>query len=1138
MLAVQGATMNVTDWLQNVGLGQYAAAFRENEIDEQVLPRLTAEDLKDLGVVLVGHRRRLLDAIAALRDSGTTAGVAVKTEGLAPIGDDRSAPTQPPTAERRQLTVMFCDLVGSTALASRLDPEDLRDVIAAYQAKVAKVVKRYDGFIAKYMGDGILVYFGYPHAHEDDAEKAVRAGLKLVARVAALRPPADVVLHARVGIATGLVVVGDLIGSGDAQERGIVGVTPNLAARLQSLAAADAVLIGARTYQLVGNLFDIRDLGTVEVKGFAEPVAAYQVLRPNIIESRFAALHSGGLTPLVGREEEIELLLRRWRQAKEDGGRAVLLSGEPGIGKSRIARAIEERLVGESHTRLLYFCSPHHQASALYPFIGQLERAAGFERDDSADLKLSKLDVLLARSSQDLAHDAALLAELLSIPTGDRYAPQPESTPQKRKEDTFATLLAQLDGLTARQSLLVIFEDAHWIDPTSRELLERTVDQVATLPILLIITARPEFAPSWINRPHVTVHSLSRLARREALAMVEGLASEQALPRALVDQIVARADGVPLFVEELTKSLLEAGAGPESDGGSAKPPPSLSVPATLHASLMARLDRLGPVAKDVAQVGAAIGREFSYDLLAAVAQQSEADLHAALGRLADAGLVFRRGALPGATFLFKHALVQDAAYGTLLRDPRHALHARIATVLEQRFPETAETRPELLAHHFTRASMAEQAIRYWLRAGERARERSANIEAIAHFSNGLSLVTALPDTAQRVETEFALQIGLGGSLIAAKGWSAPEVEQTYIRAQELCEQLGRSSDLFPVQKGLWYCYYIRGNLIRARDIAEHLVLLTEGQEDPLRRALACRALGSTLYTLGRFAEAGEQFNRGIELDEAAALSENHRAQILLYADCPGVICRLHLACCQWLLGFPDRALATVEAALHLSQKLEHPYFIAWAHTWAAIVHQWRGEPKAATERAETAMAVSRKHGFASWLAMATVSRGIALVRLGRHEEGVAELRAGFDGWHAIGARTLDSMWLAFIAEAHAAVEEVDAAFAALDHACETAATNAEAFYLAEVHRLRGTLHAGQRSHGDAQRWLNEAIDFARDQAGRSLELRAATSLAEVWRGQGRRAEAHALLAPVYAWFTEGFDTLDLQNAKALLDELQ
>jgi class 3 adenylate cyclase len=752
--------VDIAAWLHSRGLQQYEQAFRDNAIDATVLPELTADDLKDLGVNLVGHRRRLLAAIAALRSDDAPAPVAP---------DEQTASTS--TAERRQLTVMFCDLVGSTALSSHLDPEDLREIVAAYHRAVAEGVGSFDGFVAKYMGDGVLAYFGYPHAHEDDPERAVRAGLAVVEAVRRLRAPE--LLQVRIGVATGLVVVGDLIGSGAAQEQAVVGETPNLAARLQALADPEAIVIAENTRRLIGSLFDYQSLGEVEIRGLAAPIRAYRVLGESRVNSRFEALRSGE-TPLIGREEELELLQRRWAQAKAGAGRVVLISAEPGIGKSRLTEAFGESLKDEPHTRLRYFCSPHYQDSALFPIIGQLKRAAGFESDHTPEEQLAKLQTLVSRTAP-AEGDVPLLAELLSLPLPGRYPPL-DLTPQRKKERTLEALLRQLTGLARQKPVLLVFEDMQWADPTSRELLDLTVEHVERLPVLWIATFRPEFQPSWTGQPHVTTLSLGRLNREKSDDLVRSIGGSAAtLQQEIVDEIVERTDGVPLFLEELTKTVLEAVmAGADGSGAVlAAPAASLAVPATLHASLMARLDRLGAAAKELAQIGAAIGRDFSYEMVAAVAQRADAELRYALGRLVEAGLVYQRGAPPQATFLFKHALVQDTAYSMLLRGPRQALHERIARALEERFPSLAETQPQILAHHLTEARSLEKAVRYWCFAGQQSTAKSALVEAIAQLRRGLLLISDLPDSRERTQQELDLQVTLAGALMGQKATHTP-----------------------------------------------------------------------------------------------------------------------------------------------------------------------------------------------------------------------------------------------------------------------------------------------------------------------------------------------------------------------------
>jgi class 3 adenylate cyclase len=732
----------IADWLEKLGMPEYAERFNANGIDVSVLPHLTDQDLKDLGVLL-GHRRKMLAAISKL------SGVAAASPEPEPRVQD--------TAERRQVTVMFSDLVGSTALSARMDPEDLREVISAYQKCVAEAVRRFGGFVAKYLGDGVLVYFGYPQAHEDDAEQAVRAGLELVSAVSGLK--AHTVLQTRVGVATGLVVVGDLIGSGSAQEQTVVGETPNLAARLQGVAEPNMVVIAEGTRRLLGNLFELEDLGAKDLKGIAGPVRAWAALRASTVESRFEALHAGGLTALVGRGEETELLLRCWSLAKSGkGGQVVLLSGEAGIGKSRLTAALLESVAPEPHTRLRYFCSPQHTDSAFYPIIGQMERAAGLLHDDTPQQKLDKLDAVLALSSTS-PQDAALIAEMLSLSNDGRY-PALELTPQQRRESTLEALTAQMEALSQQKPVLMIFEDAHWADPTSLEAFGRAVDRLRTLRVLLLVTFRPEFVAPWVGRPYVTALVVNRLAEREADAIIDRIVGNKPLPASIRQDIIERTDGIPLFVEEMTKAVLEAGSASDAQRAvAAVPSPALAVPASLHASLIARLDRLG-AAKGLAQIGAAIGRQFSHALLASVVRQPEGEFASALDGLIGAGLLFRQGVPPNATYLFKHALVQDAAYGTLLREQRRTLHARIARSLESQFAAVAESQPELLARHWTEAGLIEKAAGLWAKAGQRSLERSALVEAVEQLTHALGQIAALPATPALRREQIKLQVAL------------------------------------------------------------------------------------------------------------------------------------------------------------------------------------------------------------------------------------------------------------------------------------------------------------------------------------------------------------------------------------------
>jgi len=784
----------ISDWLRKLGMSEYAERFAENGIDVSVLRHLTDQDLKDIGVLL-GHRRKMLAAIAEL--------------GGAVLATPQPAlPQRKPedAAERRQLTVVFCDLVGSTALSAKLDPEDLRGIIGAYHERCAEAITKSGGFVARYLGDGVLAYFGYPQAHEDDAERAVRAGLALVEAVPKLDDGTGTALRVRVGICTGLVVIGDLLGEGVVQQHEVVGETPNLAARLQALAEPDSVVIGCDTRRLLGGLFEYRDLGKVPVKGFGDPVQVWQVTGASAVDSRFEALRMA-TTPLVGRDEEIDLLMRRWEQAKRGEGCVVLVSGEPGIGKSRIAQTVLERIGDEPYTRMRYFCSPHQQDSALYPIIAQLERAAGFRREDTVEQRLDKLEAVLAQGTNDLNNVARLLADLLSIPTGERYPPL-DLTPQKRKEKTLLALIAQIEGLASRQPVLMVFEDVHWIDATTMEALDQLIDRAPSLRVLVIVTYRPEFTPPWVGRPEVTLLSLNRLPLRQRAEMITCITGGKALPKEIADQIVDRTDGVPLFIEELTKAVIESGM--LTDAGDhytvAGPLPPLAIPTSLNASLLARLDRLAPT-REVAQIGAALGRQFSHELISAVAALPQQQVDDALAQLVNAELIFRRGTPPDSAYTFKHALVQDVAYSTLLRSRRQQLHARIAATLEDRFPEIVVAQPALLAQHCAEAQLTEKAVGYWLKAGQQALARSAMTEAVARLRKGLDALVGLPDGPWRRQQELALQIAFRSALMATKGYSASDVGKTIARARALAEQMDRPEYLVPLLYGQWVFHF-------------------------------------------------------------------------------------------------------------------------------------------------------------------------------------------------------------------------------------------------------------------------------------------------------------------------------------------
>ena len=1111
---------DVAQWLERLGLGQYAQVFAENDVDFEVLPCLTDDNLKELGLTL-GHRVKLKAAIEAFSpDEPST---------QPPSAPARQTKLEPPEAERRQLTVMFCDLVGSTTLSTRLDAEDYRDLIRAYQGACAGVVARFDGFIAKFMGDGVLVYFGWPRAHEDDAERAINAGLGITDAVRALAAGKGAPLAVRVGIATGRVVVGDIVGEGAAQEAMIAGEAPNLAARLQAIAAPNTIAIAEATHTLAGGLFQCTGLGAQALKGFDAPVAAWQVDAPRPIESRFEATHTRALTPCIGREEEIDILERRWKRACAGDGQVVLLSGEPGIGKSRIVSALQERIRAQPHMRLRYQCSPYHTNSALYPVIGQLERAARIEPDDSPDDKLDKLEALLALSGRPTAEAVPLIAPLLSIPFGARYAPANVS-PLRQKQLTLAALVDQLAGLAEQRPVLFHFEDAHWIDPTSRELIDLTVARAPDLRVLIITSFRSKFTPAWTGDRHVTLLALNRLDARTCARLATQVAGAAPLPADVIDEIVVRTDGVPLFVEEMTKTVLEAGA---AAGGAADAPPPIAIPASIEDSLMARLDHLGPV-KEVAQIAAVLGRTFSQDVLAAVVALDEAAMELALGRLVTAELVYRRAVAGRVAYEFKHALVQDAAYQSMLKSRRQRHHARIADVLEAQFPEIAE--PELLAHHYTEAGRVEQAIDYWLKAGQRAMQRSAHVEAESHLRKGLELLAALPETEALHRREIALQNTLGVCLMPTRGFGNPDVAAAFTRAAEICERVDDVRGLFVALRGNGQYHMISGDMRTARDDARRVLVLAERMDDHGFLIEAHHLGWSALCFSGDFRTAQRHAEEGI------ARYERERDHCLTYiysGHDPGVCCRAFGSLSLAHLGYPDRALALCRDGLALAEALAHPFTVAIALWATGILHQLRRESDATRAAGERMISYCGEKGLPPMVPLGKVFRGDALARQGEFAEGIAQMREGIAELRSIGTLFSVPSYFPALASACARSGNVGDGLAALEEGLAMVQKGGDQFSLPEIHRVKATLLLA-RSAADrdtAEAAFREAIDVARGQQARLLELRAATSLAGLWGDNGSRGSARELLAPVYEAFTEGFDTPDLRDAKALLDAL-
>jgi class 3 adenylate cyclase/predicted ATPase len=1122
----------------------YRALQRQFGLDEAYLEDLKAEII-EARQLAVDEGGRVLVWIGAMDVTIGTAEPVLPAASPLTLPQDRAAtavpavPSGPSEAERRQLTVLFCDLADSTSLARQLDPEDYREVVRIYQAACGAVIQRFDGYIAQYLGDGLLVYFGYPQAHEDDAQRAVRAGLEMLAAMvplqARLAADNDFRLAVRLGIHTGLVVVGAM-GTGGRQEQLALGDTPNIAARLQGLATPDTVVVSDATWRLVQGYFACDDLGRQFLKGVEAPVQAYRVLGASGAQSRLDVVSPHGLTRLVGRETEVAVLCERWALARDGLGQVVLLSGEAGIGKSRLVVALKEQVADEPHIRWECRCSPYFHDSALYPLIELAQRALQFGRDEAPEVKLQKIAVALERYGLAQPETVALWAALLSVPLADAYPPL-TLTPQRQKQKTLDAIVALLIALAAEQPVLFIVEDVHWIDPSTLEFLTLLIDQGPAACLLTLLTCRPEFQAPWSFRADLTPLTLQRLPRVQVPQMVRRVAGGKTLPPEVVEQIVTKTDGVPLFVEELTKMVLESGLLQEREDRYelTGPLPPLAIPATLHDSLMARLDRLATV-KAVAQLGATIGRTFAYELLQAVSPVDETMLQHGLQQLVEAELVYQHGVLPQAIYTFKHALIQDAAYQSLLRSTRQQYHQRIAQMLAEQFPETAETQPELLAHHYTEAGFSEPAIGYWQRAGRQAARRSAHVEAIAHLTKGLELLLRLPETPARAQDELSLQIALGASFVITQGYSATTSERAYARARVLCEQVGDVAQLSRVFFALWGIYANRAEHRTARQLAAELLSLAQRLHNPTTLLVAHHTMGSTLYWLGELPQARDS------LEHALAL-EAHQPQVR-DAAATALVARVanygYTAWTLWLLGYPEQAQQCNDQALALAHALSHPFSQVVALLYAAMFHLLRREGPAAQERAETELALATAQGFPFWVAGGTIVRGWALAAQGQAVEGISQMRQGIAAWRALGASVVLTTYLATLAEVCGQVGQLGDAQHLLIEAQTLVDTTGERYWEAEVYRLQGALlmQTSREKTREAAERFHQALDTARRQQAKSLELRAAMSLSRLWQQQGKRTAARDLLAPIYSWFTEGFDTADLQEARALLDALQ
>jgi class 3 adenylate cyclase/predicted ATPase len=1109
--AVTRTTTDLAEWLDRYGLGEYAQTFAENHIDFSVLPDLTENDLEKAGVSL-GHRKKLLRAIEE-RQAGdaSKAGSQPESEILAASPDRQT--------ELRQITVMFCDLVDSTPLSGKLDLEDLQTLIDAYREACSTAIRRYDGRIARYFGDGVMVFFGWPRAHEDDAIRAVHAALESVSAVAKIS--GAVTLAVRVGISSGPVVITEIGSAVAAPSMDATGETPTIAARLQTLAPPNGVVISESTKRRVSGAFDLEDLGLKELKGIGKPLQVYRVLAAKTKASRFEAAHTGSLSRFVGRSTELNVLLDRWQKVKEADGQVVLLSGIPGVGKSRLIHELRSGIEHEPHFLLQHQCSPYHSQSAFFPIIEQIEQALRLSSEQTNADKLARIRTYFPRSAGDSIGPALLIANLLSMPTesDDELS---DLTPQQIKNRTISTLIDKVLDLSETHPTLCIFEDVHWVDPSTLELLELIIGRIDRARVLLVVSCRPEFQHTWFKHANVTMHSLTRLSRSEVSGMVTDLLRGGSIPTDILDEIIVKADGVPLFIEELTSSI--------ANNEQTAQPAALRVPETLHDALMERLDRVAPGPR-VAQIAAAIGREFSYDLLSAASRIDDNDLDSALSQLEDADIIHLVGISPLVRYQFKHVLLRDAIYNSLLKSKRRQFHADIAAALASQFPAIVDNQPELLAHHYTEAGDRELAVRCWYKAGQRALTYSANVEAIAHLRKALELMSSWGDTPERRKEEIKIQLALGIPLIAVRGYAAEETRNSFERARSLCLKLENPPEHFQALYGLWGHSWMGGKNDKALALANEFLSRSQAGDDITLSMMAHRIMGSTLLTIGEFQSSREHFEKTIALSRT-------KGQVPLYSLYmvePQVASLLLASWDLWFLGYPDQALSHVLEALALAQNLRQPYSIAFAHYMTSVVRIFRGEPEPALDSAEHSLEISREQRFSLYVLLSTISRGRALGELGRFLEARTEIELGLEAARTSGVGFMLPMMRGWLAEVCVQSGENETALPIVKQTLSDIGDVTGRAWESELRRQKAEIllsHDTARAD-EPEAFLKEAIEVARRQTAKSLELRAATSLARLWQTQGRRDEARDLIRPIYAWFTEGADTQDLKRARDL-----
>ena len=1065
--------------------------------------------------------------------------------------ESSSAPTEnatteqvviPGEAQRRQLTIMFCDLVGSTSISEKLDPEDFRDVLAEFQKECRTIIVRYGGQIARYIGDGLLIYFGYPTTYEDAAYRAVHAAMEIVVSIQTLDKKfssLNIKLAIRIGINTGKVVVGD-IGTGKTRDSmAVVGDVPNIAARLQAIAQPNTIVIGSSTQRLVDGMFKFDALGQQFVKGLSEPVLAYKIIGENTTTNQFESKAKAKQTQLVGREAEINLLFERWKQVEDGDGQVLLLSGEAGIGKSRILKRFSNQLKGHKHWRYFYYCSTHHQTSAFYPVIAQIYHSLGLDFSDKNETKLLKLQARLESLHLRAHEQLPLYAFLLDIEIEKKTYPVLFNNPQQLKQNVIEILIDHFCEMAAQAPILMIVEDIHWLDPSTIELLSLWIEQLQSKRCLLIMTFRPDFPPPWRHHLYFTSLTLNKLSRKESANIISDITSGKSLPTQLLDDIIAKTDGVPLFLEELTKMVLESGELDIVNNTYVLQDsiPSLAIPESLQDSLMARLDQL-PEVKEVAQLAATFGRRFSHRLLLAASGIDEQELNQAIEKLLQAELIFKRGTGPDYSYEFKHTMVQEIAYQTLLKSTRQRYHLRIADLLENQFSEKIESNPELLAHHFSEAQSADKAAKHWFRAGQKAVSRSANLEAIDHLSKGLNMLALLPDNTSRAKRELELQITLAVPLTSVKGYASPEVEQTYTRARELCLQIGDTPQLFPSIYGMWRFYLLRAEYVTAGELSKQLLDIAEKMDDPVFSAAAPRSMGATLFYQGKFSDACTNLENVMNL----YARDEHRLRALRFDVVDAeVVSHSYYAWARWLEGFPDQAREHSERAISIAYNINHQFSIALATSFASWTYQFCGQKNRTCEIANSALKLSQKYGFQFWVGWAKIMKAWSMSSSKQNIDDCACMQQGLKEWRATGSELGQTFFLVLLANALAKAKKYDQALSILDEALAFAKHTGEKFWLAEIHRTKGELLVlSPSSKNDyAEYRFKMSLDIARKQQCKSLELRSAMSLYQLHQthtDEKKLAKSHAILDMIYNSFREGFDTYDLRKAKILLND--